>query len=227
MPHIAWAASQREGAQRHGRGGSADVWLLDAQERVETHQPGLVGPQPSLLEAVRSCPRGRWRPPPRPLDPSPSESSQIDHYGTSRLCTISGEVVHEGPTGSPPSSSSGQRFAFSRKELGGPELPTFRNTETAYTPRAQKQLRRQLGANPRNPPQGSSAVQEVIRKLTQPLDPYKVFTRKTVLQDRGRSLCFRQQPAYENFKGQDNLDMVMPGVKSLGLAPRQPPSMRP
>mmetsp|Transcript_59471 Transcript_59471/g.174054 ORF Transcript_59471/g.174054 Transcript_59471/m.174054 type:complete len:220 (-) Transcript_59471:61-720(-) len=218
MPTVAWQASPR--SHLHGRGGVANVWLIDTSERrLESPGRGLSarGPPQTLAEEVLRSPRGRWRPPPRAADLPRSEASEIDHYGTSKHGTIS-TGLHD--------ASRRNRSAFSRSGHGGPDLPTFRNLETAFSPQAQEHLRKTSGRNPRNPPQGATRVQDIVRKVNRSLDPYKVFSRQNELQDATRSLCFRREPAYVGVHGQDNVDIAQPGTKITGLAVRHPPSMK-
>jgi len=216
MPKVAWPASPR--GSSHERGGVAAIWMMDERERPASPGRGLGsrGQPQTLAEQVLRSPRGRWRPPPRIAGPGAHpEASEIDHYGTGKRNTLAGDL------------GSGRRHhsAFSRSDYGGPDLPKFRNLDTAYTPRAQEFVRQNTGKNPRNVPLGATRVQDIARKYTRPLDPYKVFTKQQELQDTSRKLCFRAEPLNMVTRGQDTLDLIQPGRKCVGLAPRQPPSM--
>jgi len=189
--------------------------MTDVTEQVPTEVPAterLSHPR-TLAEAVQLSPQGRLSLPPRGPDIPRPETTEVDHYGTSKHWTISEGLA----------SRQSNRSVFSKSDFGGTEMPAFRNLETAYSPRAQLAYRNGIRKNPRNPPTGSAKVEDVVRKVSRPLDAYGVFSRRPALHDSSRRLCFRKEPNYTGIHGQATIDTFQPGVNRMPMVLRKPP----
>jgi len=93
--------------------------MTDVTEQVPTEVPAterLSHPR-TLAEAVQLSPQGRLSLPPRGPDIPRPETTEVDHYGTSKHWTITEGITQR----------QSNRSVFSKSDFGGTEMPAFRN----------------------------------------------------------------------------------------------------